>query len=53
MGLEKAGMYLGRLGAQTLAHKEHFSLFFLQLYFSKKYVEVAINDFAMYLTILK
>ena len=30
-----------------------FQLFFFQLYFSKKYAEVAINDFPMHLIILK
>ena len=50
--------YSGRLGdqytgfdTQTLAPKKHFPifLFLFQLYFSKIYVEVAINDFTMYL----
>ena len=41
------------LGAQTLAPKNTFQVFFFQLYFNKKYVEVAINDFTIHLTILK
>ena len=41
------------LGAQTLAHKKQFSSFLFQLYFNKKYVKVAINDFTMHLIISK
>ena len=33
--------------------KSTFQVFFCQLYFSKKYVGVAINDFTMHLVILK
>ena len=35
------------LGAQTLTAKNTFQIFFLQLYFNKKYVEVAINNSTM------
>ena len=52
--------YSGRLGdrytglcAQTLASKKSFSSFLFQLYFNKKQVEVAINDFTMHLIISK
>ena len=57
-GLElELELELGRLGdlytglvAQTLAPKKHFSSFvFFQLYFNKRYAEVAINDFVMHL----
>ena len=41
------------LGAQTLALKRYFSIFLFSLYFNKKCVEVAINDFTMHLIILK
>ena len=41
------------LGAQTLASKKSFSSFLFQLYFNKKQVEVAINDFTMRLIISK
>ena len=34
------------LNAQTLGPKKHFSIFF-QLYFNKKYVEIAISDFTV------
>ena len=44
--------YIG-LGAPTLVAKKHFSRFLFQLYFNKKYVEVAINDFTMHLIISK
>ena len=37
------------LGAQTLAHKKHFSSFLFQFYFNKSYVEGAIIDFTMQL----
>ena len=33
--------------------KNTFQVFFFQLYFNKKYFEVAINDFAVHLIILK
>ena len=33
--------------------KNNFQVFFFRLYFFKKYVEVAINDFTMYLIISK
>ena len=33
--------------------KKPFQVFFFQLYFSQKYIEVAINDFAMHQIILK
>ena len=56
---EHPGTYPGRLGdrctgfgAQILAPKNFSSLFF-QLYFNKKYVEVAINDFTMHLIFSK
>ena len=41
------------LRAQILVPKNNFKVFFFQLYFNKKYVEVAINDFTMHLTVLK
>ena len=34
------------------AQKNTFQVFFFQLYFIKKYVDVAINDFTKYLIIL-
>ena len=53
-------MYPGRLrdrytglGAQTLARKKTLQVFFFQLYFIKKYVDVAINDFTKHLIISK
>ena len=33
--------------------KNNFQVFFFRLYFNKKYVQVAINDFTMYLIISK
>ena len=42
-----------RLGDQTLAPKNSYQVFFFQLYFNKKRVKVAINDFTMHLNILK
>ena len=43
-----------RLGNQyTSLGTQTFYVFFLQLYFNKKYVEVAINYFTMHLIILK
>ena len=39
------------LGAQTLPPQNTFQVFFFQLYFNKKYVEVATNDFTMHLII--
>ena len=33
--------------------KNTFQVLFFQLYFNKKYVEVAINDFTMHLNISK
>ena len=42
------------LDSQTLAFKNQFSsVIFFQLYFNKKYIEMAINDFAMLLIISK
>ena len=45
--------YLGgcytSLGVQTLALKKHFSSFLFHLYFNKKYIEAAINDFMMHI----
>ena len=41
------------LGAQTLAPKQTFQVFFFQLYFIQKYVEVAISDFTVHPIILK
>ena len=41
------------LGAHTLALKKHFSSFLSQLYFNKKYVKVAINDFTIHQIISK
>ena len=32
-----------------LWHPKNFSVFFFELYFNKKYVAVAINDFTMHL----
>ena len=53
-------MYPGRLrdrytglGAQTLARKKTLQVFFFQLYFIKKYIDVAINDFTKHLIISK
>ena len=40
-------------GKPVWAPKQHFSSFLLKLYFNKKYVEVAINDFTMHLIISK
>ena len=39
--------------AQALVSKKSFSSFLFQLYFNKKQVEVAINDFTMHLIISK
>ena len=41
------------LGTQTLAPKKHYQDFFVQLYFNKKYVEVAINYFTVHVIISK
>ena len=41
------------LGDQNLAPKKLFKFTFFQLYFNKKYVEVANNDFTMHLIISK
>ena len=42
------------LDSQTLAFKNQFSsVIFFQLYFNKKYIEMAINDFTMLLIISK
>ena len=42
------------LGVCKLWHpKKSFQVFFFQLYFNKKYLEVVINDFTMHLSILK
>ena len=40
------------LGTQTLVPKNTFQVFFFSVYFNKKYVEVKINDFTLYITIL-
>ena len=50
----RSGDRYTRLGAQTRQRsKSTFQVFFFQLYFNKKYVKVAINDFTMYLIISK
>ena len=41
------------LGAQNQVPKKHFSSFLFSVYFNEKYVEVVINDFIVYLIILK
>ena len=41
------------LGTQTLTPKKTLQVFFFQLYFNKKCVEVAINDLTMHLIISK
>ena len=49
-------MFSGPLGDQSTSlgtQKTLFKFFFLQLYFNKKYIEVAIDDFTMHLIILK
>ena len=45
------GHWYRDLAAQTLAPKNTFQVFFLQLYFNRKHMEVAINDFTMHLII--
>ena len=41
------------MGIPASVPKEQFQVLFFQLYFNKKYVEVAISDFKMVLIILK
>ena len=51
--LRPPGRPVYRFGDQTLPPKKQFSIFFFQLYFNKKYDEVAINDLTMHLIISK
>ena len=41
------------LGTQTWCPKNTFNVFFFQLYFNKKYMEVAVSDFKMHIIISK
>ena len=41
-----------QLGHPNSGAQKHFSSFFFSVYFNKKYVEVKINDFTLYITIL-
>ena len=42
-----------QFGCPNSGAQKHFSSFFFQLYFNKKYIEVAVNDFTMHLINLK
>ena len=48
---DRLGDRYAALGSQSLAPKNTFPSFLFQLYFNKKYVEVASSDFTMHLII--